>query len=89
MPVLVGGGCASKIPQSCVLVKEEEEDTPFCRKNTRIGVRLVTMETPEYGQQGIRASPNQKVASSGAFTLMYTAWVTNHGAGGHCAVGKL
>ena len=62
MPVLVGGGCASKIPQSCVLVKEEEEDTPFCRKNTSIGVRLVTMETPEYGQQGIRASPTQKVA---------------------------
>ena len=46
------------------------------------------METPEYGQQGIRASPTQKVASSGAFTLMYTAQVTNHEAGGHYVFGN-
>ena len=38
MPVLVGGGCASKIPQSCALVKEED-DSPFCRKNTVKGLR--------------------------------------------------
>ena len=37
VPVLVGEGCDSKIPQSCVLVKEH--DSRFCRKNTRIGVR--------------------------------------------------
>jgi len=36
MPVLVGEGCASKIPQSSVLVKEEE-NSPFCRKNMRVG----------------------------------------------------
>ena len=34
----------------------------FCRKNTRLGERLVTTETPEYGQEGTRASPAQKVA---------------------------
>ena len=61
MLVLVGGGCTNNIPQSCVLVKEED-NTPFCRKNTRVGVRLVTMKTPKYGQEGIRASPTQKVA---------------------------
>ena len=49
MPVVVGEGCASKIPQSCVSVKEED-DSLFCRKNTRDGVRLVATETPEYGQ---------------------------------------
>ena len=49
MPVLVGGGCSSKIPQSCVLLKEED-DMFFCRKNKRFGVRLVTMETPGYNQ---------------------------------------
>ena len=57
----VGEGYASKIPQPCVLVKEED-DSPFCGKKTRVGVRLVTMKTPKYGQEGIRASPTQKVA---------------------------
>ena len=61
MPVLVGEGCASKIPQSCVLVKEED-NSPFCRKNTRVGVRLVAVETPEYGHEGIRATATQKEA---------------------------
>ena len=61
MPVPVGGGCASEIPQSCVLVKEQD-DTPFGRKNTRVGVRLVATETPEYGQEDIRATPTQKMA---------------------------
>ena len=64
MPTLVGEGCASKTPQSCVLVKEED-DIPFCRKNTRVGMRLVAMETPEYGQEGIKAYPTQKVAQLG------------------------
>ena len=61
MPVLVGEGCASKIPQSCVLVKKED-DSPFCMKNTRVGVRLVAVETPEYGHEGIRAAATQKEA---------------------------
>jgi len=61
VPVLVGGGCASKVPQSCVLVKEED-NSPFCRKNTRVGVRLVAMETPEYGHECIRATATQKEA---------------------------
>jgi len=60
VPVLVGGGCASKVPQSSVL--EKEDDAPFCRKNTRVGVRLFSMETPMYGQESIRASSTQKVA---------------------------
>ena len=38
-PVLVGEGCAGKIPQSCVLVKEEN-DSPFCRKNTSVGCEV-------------------------------------------------
>ena len=59
--VLVGEGCASKIPQSCVLAKEED-NSPFCRKNTRVGVRLVAMETPEYGHEGIRATATEKEA---------------------------
>ena len=61
VPVLVGEGCASEIPQSCVLVKEED-DSPFCRKNMKVGVRLVAMETPEYGHEGIRAAATQKEA---------------------------
>lgn len=28
----------------------------------RVGVRVVTMEIPEYGQEGISAPPTQKVA---------------------------
>ena len=40
---------------SLVLVKEED-DSPFCRKNTRVGVRLVAIETLECGHEGIRAT---------------------------------
>ena len=61
VPVLVGEGCASKIPQSCVLVKKED-DSPFCTKNTRVGVRLVAVETPECGHEGIRATATEKEA---------------------------
>jgi len=61
VPVLVGEERASKISQSCVLVKEKD-DSPFCRKNTRVGVRLVAMETPEYGHECIRATATQKEA---------------------------
>ena len=61
VPVLVEEGCASQIPQSHLLVKEKD-DSPFCRKNTRIGVRLVATETPEYGQEGTRATATQKEA---------------------------
>ena len=66
MPVLVGEGCTSKIPQPCVLVKEED-DSPFCRKNTSVGVRLVAMETPEYGHEGSRATATQKEAQLRCF----------------------
>ncbi|XP_040404947.1 uncharacterized protein LOC121065888 isoform X2 [Cygnus olor] len=61
IPVLLVEECASKTLQSCVLVKEEDDITLY-RKDTRVGERLVTMETSEYGQEGIRASPAQKVA---------------------------
>ena len=61
MLMLVGGGCASNTPQSCALLKEED-DFPFRRKNRRPGVRLVATEAPGYGQVGIRATPTQKVA---------------------------
>ena len=47
--------------QSCVLVKGED-DSPVCRKNTRVGVRLVAVETVEYGHEGIRATATQKEA---------------------------
>ena len=66
VPVLVGEGCAGKIPQSSVLV-EKEDDSPFCRKNTRVGVRLVAMETPEYGREGIRATAAPKEAQLRCF----------------------
>ena len=59
-----GKGCASKIPQSYVLVKEED-DSLFCRKNTRVGVRLVAIETLECGHEGIRATATQKEAQIG------------------------
>jgi len=64
--MLVGEGCANKIPQSCVLVKEKDH-APFCRKNTRVGVRLVATETPEYSQEGIRATATQKEAQLRCF----------------------
>ena len=41
---------------------KEEHDSPFCRKNTRVGVTLVAMETPEYGHEGIRTTVTQKEA---------------------------
>ena len=41
--------------------------TPFCRKNTRVGVRLVAMETPEYGHEGIRTTATQKEAQLRCF----------------------
>ena len=41
---------------------KEEDVTPLCRKNTKVGVRLVATETPEYGQEGIRATATQKEA---------------------------
>lgn len=59
-PVFVGEECASKIPQLCVLVKEDD-DTAFYRKNMRVSARLVTMETSEYGEEGVRASATQNV----------------------------
>ena len=68
VPVLVGGGCASRILQSYVLVKEEN-NSPFCRKNTSVGVRLVAVQTPEYGHEGIRATATPKEAQ---FRCFYT-----------------
>ena len=41
---------------------KEEDDSPFCRKNARVGVRLVAMETPEYGHEGTRTTDTQKEA---------------------------
>ena len=66
IPLLEGEECANKIPQSCVLVKEED-NSPFCKRNTRVGVRLVATEASEYGQKGIRAYPTQKVAQLRCF----------------------
>ena len=61
IPLLEGEECANKIPQSCVLVKEED-NSPFCKRNTRVGVRLVAVKTPEYGHEHIRATVTQKEA---------------------------
>ena len=66
VPVLVGEGCAGKIPQSCVLVKEKD-DSPFCRRSMSVDVRLVAMETPEYGHEGIKATAPQKKAQLRCF----------------------
>lgn len=76
VPVLVGQGCAGKIPQPRVLVREED-DSPFCRKNRRAGVRLVAAETPECGQEVSGLRPLQRRPSSGAFTAMQAAQVIN------------
>ena len=76
VPVLEGEGCACKTPWSCALVKEED-DSSLCRKNTRVGVRLVAVETPECGHEGIRVTATRKETNSGAFTPMHTAWVIN------------
>ena len=59
VPVLEGEGCACKTPWSCALVKEED-DSPLCRKNTRAGMRLVAVETPECGDEGIRVTATRK-----------------------------
>lgn len=64
VPVLLGGRCASKIPQSRALV---EEDSPFCRENTRVGVILVAVETLEYGQEGIKGFSHSKGGSAQVF----------------------
>ena len=48
--------------QPGVLVKEEEEESASCTKNTRVGTRLVAVETPEYGHEGIRATAAPKEA---------------------------
>ena len=74
MPVLLGEGCASKIPQSCALGKEEN-NLPFCRKNT--GVRLVLQEHLSMVMRVLGLLPLKRRPSSGAFTLMHTAWVIN------------
>ena len=34
----------------------------FYMKNTRVGVRLVAVETPEYGHEGIKTTATQKEA---------------------------
>ena len=47
--------------QPGVLVKEEDESAS-CTKNTRVGTRLVAVETPEYGHEGIRATAAPKEA---------------------------
>ena len=39
---------------------EEEDDSPLCRKNTRVGVRLVAVETPECGHEGTRVTATRK-----------------------------
>ena len=41
--------------------------TPFCRKNMRVGVRSVAMETPEYGHEGIWTTATQKEAQLRCF----------------------
>jgi len=61
IPVLAGEGCAGKIPQPGVLVKEQDH-SPFCTEKTRAGVRLVAVETPEYGHEVIRATATPKEA---------------------------
>ena len=76
VPVLGEEGCACKTPRSCALVKKEHGLRP-CRKNTRAGMRLVAVETPACGDEGIRVTATRKETNSGAFTLMHTAWVIN------------
>lgn len=56
MPVLEGKECASKIPQSYVLVREEGH-APFRAICTRVGVGFVTMETAEYGLEVLGLLP--------------------------------
>ena len=51
---------------SCVSMKEED-DSPFCTKNRRVGVRLVAIETPEYGHEGIRPTATKKEAQLRCF----------------------
>ena len=40
-------------------------------------MRLVAVETPECGHEGIRVTATRKETNSGAFTPMHTAWVIN------------
>ncbi|XP_031470465.1 uncharacterized protein LOC116243404 [Phasianus colchicus] len=44
------------------LRRKEEDNSPFCRMNMRIGVRFVAIETLEYGHEGIRTTATQKEA---------------------------
>ena len=59
VPVLGEEGCACKTPRSCALVKKEHGLRP-CRKNTRAGMRLVAVETPACGDEGIRVTATRK-----------------------------
>ena len=59
IPVLEEEGCACKTPWSCALVKEED-NSPLCRRNTRAGMRLVAVETPECGDEGIKVTATRK-----------------------------
>ena len=59
VPVLEEEGCACKTPWSCALVKEED-NSPLCSKNTRAGMRLVAVETPECGDEGIGVTATHK-----------------------------
>ena len=59
IPVLEEKGCACKTLWSCALVKKED-DLRLCRKNTRAGMRLVAVETPECGDEGIRVIVTRK-----------------------------
>ena len=45
----------------------EEDNSLFCRENTGVGVRLVAMETPEYGHEGIWTTATQKEAQLRCF----------------------
>ena len=46
---------------------KEGDNSLFCRKNMRVGVRLVVMEKPEYGHEGIRATAAPKEAQLRCF----------------------
>ena len=59
VPVLEEEGCACETPWSCALVKEED-DSCLCSKNTRAGMMLVAVETPECGDEGIRVTATHK-----------------------------
>ena len=39
---------------------KEDDDSSLCRKNTRACMRLVAVETPECGHEGIRVTATRK-----------------------------